>query len=69
MVAAAEMETGAGISRPSGIHPRRSPWQNDYLYASKALTSKRILKQAFVQDSDGIEGLGDHMPLVADFDL
>jgi hypothetical protein len=39
------------------------------LFASKALTSKRILKQAFVQDSDGIEGLGDHMPLVADFDL
>jgi hypothetical protein len=55
---------------PTQRHSSSSqPWQNDYLFASKALTSKRILKQAFVQDSDGIEGLGDHMPLVADFDL
>jgi hypothetical protein len=39
------------------------------LFASKALTGKSILKQAFVHDSDVIEGLGDHLPLVADFDL
>jgi hypothetical protein len=47
----------------------RRPWQNDYLFASAALTSGRTLTQAYVYDSDVVRALGDHMPLVADFEV
>jgi len=48
-------------------HSRSSrPWQNDYMFASRALTSKAILTQAYVHDSTVIQDLGDHLPLVAD---
>jgi hypothetical protein len=51
-------------------HPSsQRPWQNDYLFASAALTSRKVLTQARVHDSEAIEALRDHMPLVADFDL
>jgi hypothetical protein len=41
-------------------HWSTRPWQNDYLFASAALTSENILKQAHVHDSDAIRALGDH---------
>ena len=47
----------------------RRPWQNDYLFASAALTKSSALTQAYVYDSEVIRDLGDHMPLVADFEL
>jgi hypothetical protein len=51
-------------------HPRSNrPWQNDYLFASKALTSRLILTRALVYDSEFIHELGDHLPLVADLDI
>ena len=45
------------------------PWQNDYLFASAKITDRAILKSAYVYDSDAIRTLGDHLPLVADFDV
>jgi len=36
------------------------------MFASRALTSKAILTQAYVHDSTVIQDLGDHLPLVAD---
>jgi exonuclease III len=45
----------------------KRPWQNDYLFASNALIGK--LRRAYVHDSEAIRDLGDHMPLVAEFDI
>jgi hypothetical protein len=45
------------------------PWQNDYLFASAPLTRDGILSQAYVHDSDALRDFGDHLPLVADFEI
>lgn len=45
------------------------PWQNDYLFASRALAGYPTLKAASVHDSDQVRSLGGHLPLVADFEV
>jgi len=45
------------------------PWQNDYLFASQLASKTGTLTRAYVHDSDVIRDLGDHLPLVADFNF
>lgn len=49
-------------------HPNSSrPWQNDYVFASHELASRST--RCDVVDSEAIEALGGHLPIIADIDL
>jgi len=57
--------------RPVQTHRHKSdpkfPWQNDYLHASKKLTTKLI--SCKVLDNEVVRRLSDHNPVIAEFDF
>ena len=51
-------------------HPRSSrPWQNDYVCASRALTTADTVTRAEVVDGPALRELSDHLPLIVELDL